>query len=213
MPRDDYKFLARLYDPLLASSNRGLIGVSMKMLDLTPGSRIVDLCCGTGEAVIAYAKAGYEAVGVDGSPSMLAVARPKIDTAATLIHGDAARTGFEAASFDAVTISMALHEMAPPDRDDVVVEIARILRPTGHLLAIDYDPDPVIGLKGRIGRAMTFAVERAVGGEHYAGYRHFMAHGGLPALLTRHGFHLHRRKRLTGGNLSAILFKPPGVAS
>lgn len=42
-----------------------------------PGARVLDAGCGTGRVAIELARRGYEVVGVDSDPSMLAVARDK----------------------------------------------------------------------------------------------------------------------------------------
>lgn len=42
---------------------------------------ILDVACGTGNSTIPFAKRGYRLAGVDGSPSMLAVARAKAEAA------------------------------------------------------------------------------------------------------------------------------------
>jgi SAM-dependent methyltransferase len=46
------------------------------------GRRVADLGTGTGDLVVALARAGYAVVGVDRSPAMLAIARAKVDAAA-----------------------------------------------------------------------------------------------------------------------------------
>ena len=46
-----------------------------------PVRRVADLGIGTGDLVVALARAGYAVVGVDRSPAMLAVARAKVAAA------------------------------------------------------------------------------------------------------------------------------------
>jgi SAM-dependent methyltransferase len=79
-----YHQLAHLYDW------SGALDFSEKILEravsaleaagIQPSARIVDLACGTGTLAIALAKRGYEVVGIDLSPEMLAQARCKRQT-------------------------------------------------------------------------------------------------------------------------------------
>lgn len=172
----------RIYDLLLLFLTRGREQQYRKdVLDLAgvaPGHRVLDIGCGTGtQAIATYGRSqpGGSVVGVDASGKMLAVARRKVGRAGLDIpfhHADAARLPFEDGRFDIVTITTAMH-MVPPDRRSLCLrEAARVLRPGGRLLVIDY--------AGEV-----------------AGRRHWTAkhgrHGlfdlhGLRKVLSQHGF-------------------------
>ncbi len=63
--------------------------VLRELLESGPNRRVLDLGCGTGEHVRALAELGFEAVGVDRSPSMLAQARAGGESAGvTFVEAD-----------------------------------------------------------------------------------------------------------------------------
>lgn len=70
---------------------------------IAPGSRVLDVGCGTGRHAVELAKRGYRVTGVDLSPGMLAEARKAADEAGVeieLVHSNAAEYRSEAV-FDA----------------------------------------------------------------------------------------------------------------
>src|SRR5436305_15300500 len=68
-----------------------------------PGSRVLDVCCGTGDLALADRRAGGRVTAVDFSPRMLERARSKSD-AVEWVLADALELPFPDAAFDAVTI-------------------------------------------------------------------------------------------------------------
>jgi SAM-dependent methyltransferase len=94
-----------------------------------PG-RLLDLACGTGVVTSAALSRGFDAVGLDFSPAMLAAARrrePGLDRR----EGDAEAPPFADASFDAVVSSFGGHHVERPRR--ALAEAHRMLRPGGRL--------------------------------------------------------------------------------
>jgi demethylmenaquinone methyltransferase/2-methoxy-6-polyprenyl-1,4-benzoquinol methylase len=100
-------------------------------LGLEPGSRVVDLACGTGDLCRTLRAAGHEPIGVDFSAGMLASAH----TDAPLVRADASRLPFPDASVDAVTCGFALRNFV--DLSTVLAECARVLRPRGGIALLD----------------------------------------------------------------------------
>ena len=101
---------------------------------LAPGSRVLDVACGTGIVARLAAErlgAGARVVGVDRTPPMLAVARavaPEIDWR----EGDAAELPVgEDETFDAVVCHQGLQFFA--DRLAAVREMRRVLAPGGRV--------------------------------------------------------------------------------
>jgi ubiquinone/menaquinone biosynthesis C-methylase UbiE/DNA-binding transcriptional ArsR family regulator len=107
-----------------------------------PFDRLLDLGTGTGRVLELFAPRIRRGVGVDLSHEMLTFARAKLDKAGyshcQVRHGDLYALPFEAASFDVVTIHQVLHYLDDPAR--AIGEAARMLRPGGRLLIVDFAP-------------------------------------------------------------------------
>ena len=108
-------------------------------------ARVLDLGCGPGGVMAAAARRWPAArvVGVDVAARMLAEARRGWPGAAppALVRADAAALPFAAGSFDAVTSHSFLYLV--PDRDAVLAEAGRVLRPGGRLLLVEPWAGPV----------------------------------------------------------------------
>src|ERR1700730_11214769 len=88
---------------------------TMKMMNVQPGAKALDVCCGTADWTIALAEAvgpSGEVTGLDFSQNMLKVGREKIEKLhldqVELIHGNAMELPFPNQSFDYVTIGFGL---------------------------------------------------------------------------------------------------------
>lgn len=107
-----------------------------------PFDRLLDLGTGTGRVLELLAPRVGRGVGIDLSHEMLSFARAKLEKAGhghcQVRHGDLYALPFEAASFDLVTIHQVLHYLDDPAR--AVAEAARMLRPAGKLLIVDFAP-------------------------------------------------------------------------
>lgn len=103
---------------------------------------LVDLGTGTGRVLEVLAPHVERGIGIDLSREMLAVARANLERAdlrhCMVRQGDITQVPLTAASADVVTIHQVLHYAADPAA--VVAEAARILRPGGVLLVVDFAP-------------------------------------------------------------------------
>ena len=111
----------------------------LTLADPRPGLSALDVCCGTGDVALAFAKAGAQVVGVDFSDSMLAIARQRSSALNVPVHwvpGDALRLPFDAGHFDVVTVSYGLRNLA--DFDAGLREMHRVAKPGGRLLVLDF---------------------------------------------------------------------------
>jgi SAM-dependent methyltransferase len=102
------------------------------LLETVPsrGVRVLDLACGSAPLFSRLGGPGY--LGVDASPGELAVAAER--GARPLVRADAARLPLPDASVDLVVCSMALQVLTPLPA--VLAELARVLRPSGRLVAL-----------------------------------------------------------------------------
>ena len=97
----------------------------------------LDLCCGRGEATRYLVQHCHHVTGLDASPKALQVAQQQVPQA-QYVEGWAQAMPFSAASFDWVHTSLALHELQPQIRTQVLNEIHRVLKPQGILALIDF---------------------------------------------------------------------------
>src|SRR5262245_51508514 len=110
---------------------------------LRPGTRVLDIGCGTGALLVELANAGADVIGVDtfeeagGIDCEIARARLREHCAeAALLRASATVLPFGDASFDiAVNIGMLEH-IPPQERPGVLREMFRVVRPGGHLFLI-----------------------------------------------------------------------------
>ena len=140
----------------------------------------LDLAAGTGLGSRALAPKVRAVVALDASPAMLEVGQAEAEreglTNIVFLRGDAAALPFLDGSFTVVVCRYALHHF--PDRDAVMAEIARVLRPYGRLgladLVVDEHAD----------RADAHnAIERLRDPSHVGA----LSASGLQALIVDHG--------------------------
>ncbi len=100
-----------------------------------PPARVLDFGCGTGDLANVLAERGYEVTAGDVSEAMLDQARAAFGARACWVPLDPTppRMPFEDGAFDAVVASSVLEYLA--DVDAVLGEWARVLRPSGILVA------------------------------------------------------------------------------
>lgn len=97
-----------------------------------PGRLTVDLGCGEGRVTRDLAALGHRVVGVDASPAMSHAATHHPESAGPAVVGDAAQLPLATGIADCVVAHMSLQDV--DDMEAAVREIARILRPGGHLV-------------------------------------------------------------------------------
>ena len=119
--------------------------------DIQAGWRVLDVATGSGNAAIAAARRGCEAVGVDYVPALLERGRIRAEAehlAVQFVEGDAEDLRFPDASFDAVLSIYGV--MFAPDHHRAAAELARVCRPGGLIALASWTPDGFIGETFRI---------------------------------------------------------------
>jgi ubiquinone/menaquinone biosynthesis C-methylase UbiE len=108
-------------------------------VDVTPGSRVLDVAAGSALLGRALANRAAEVVAVDITPEMLARGREAAErdgiTNVTFVEAAAEALPFEDGSFDLVVTRFSLHHITEPQR--VVNEMVRVARGRGRVLVID----------------------------------------------------------------------------
>ncbi|HTP15385.1 MAG TPA: demethylmenaquinone methyltransferase [Streptosporangiaceae bacterium] len=105
-----------------------------------PGAVVLDLAAGTGTSSRSFTGAGARAVACDFSLGMLAVGARRPAPGVSFVAGDALELPFRSESFDAVTISFGLRNVADADR--ALAEMLRVARPGGRLVVCEFSHLP-----------------------------------------------------------------------
>ncbi|HEX6506352.1 MAG TPA: class I SAM-dependent methyltransferase [Chloroflexota bacterium] len=106
-------------------------------------SRAADLGCGTGRTGAWLRGKGVTSIdGVDLTPEMLAVARPR-GNYRRLVEADVAATGLQAEAYDLVTASLVDEHLR--DLQPLYQEAWRLVQPGGFLVLIAYHPHFIMG--------------------------------------------------------------------
>jgi demethylmenaquinone methyltransferase / 2-methoxy-6-polyprenyl-1,4-benzoquinol methylase len=117
-----------------------------RLLDLAgllEGRRVLDLACGTGDIAFGAAARGAEVTGLDVTHRMIELAAGKAGPRSAagrrvrFLVGDMMALPFPDASFDVVTTGYGLRNV--PVIEGAVGEIARVLRPGGVFLSLDFN--------------------------------------------------------------------------
>jgi ubiquinone/menaquinone biosynthesis C-methylase UbiE len=139
---------AARYDLLAWLLTRGREGAFRERLislaDLQSGNSVLDIGCGTGTLAIAathHVGPTGTVYGIDASPQMIARATRKAAKAgasAVFQVAVAENLPFADARFDVVLSTLMLHHLPRNTRQQCAIEIRRVLRPGGRVLAVDF---------------------------------------------------------------------------
>ncbi|TPI14411.1 metalloregulator ArsR/SmtB family transcription factor [Mesorhizobium sp. B4-1-3] len=122
--------------------DRAVEAALIRLVGKRPFQSMLDLGTGTGRLLEIFAPLYRRGVGIDMSREMLTVARANLDKAgianAQVRQGDIFSPPVERNAFDLVTIHQVLHYLDDPAR--AIAEAARLLRPSGRLIVVDFAP-------------------------------------------------------------------------
>jgi len=122
------------YDVFAPQANEALIAAFVRLSGLPAGARVADLGCGSGVFTELLRQRGYQSIGLDISPKLIALGRVKYP-GLELIEGDAENLPFESASLDGVLLSGLVHHFPDPRR--LASEVGRVLKSDGRFVAFD----------------------------------------------------------------------------
>lgn len=124
---------------------------------IAPGDRVLDLACGTADLALAASRLGASVVGLDLAPRMIELARGKTGAACVrFLVGDMTSLPMPAAAIDVVLTGYGLRNV--PRLERALDEIARVLRPGGRFLSLDFERPP-----GRLLRTLYLSYLTVVG--------------------------------------------------
>lgn len=100
------------------------------------GTALLDFGCGSGRWVDFFASRGFRYSGVDISTEMLRIARAR-HPAATFARIENDRVPHPERSFDVVCSIAAIHHNPYERQEQIISELARVLRPGGHVVLFE----------------------------------------------------------------------------
>jgi ubiquinone/menaquinone biosynthesis C-methylase UbiE len=197
-----YPWLYSLITQLTALSVGGevrLRRLALKSIDLSSDRDVLDLCCGHGAVTKVLVQQFDRVTGLDASPKAIAGAQQAVPRA-KFVQAFAEAMPFADASFDLVHTSMALHEMQPDQRHQILTEVLRVLKPGGVFTLIDFH-QPFIPFfwPGLAVFLWLFETETAWD----------LIRSRLDEQLTQSGFVLKNRVYPVGGSLQVLQAQKP----
>ena len=100
-------------------------------------TKVLDLCCGSGQATQYLVKFSQDVTGLDISPVSLQRAQRNVPQA-KYVEALAEEIPFPDADFDLVHTSVAMHEMKLAVLQQILKEVYRVLKPGGIFALVDF---------------------------------------------------------------------------
>lgn len=170
MNEEYYKYIKKWFKrwaPVYDSVEIFISGVRNKVVNFAnakSSSKILDVATGTGRQAQAFARNGYDVVGVDLSEDMLRVAnKHNKNKRLEFKIADATNLPFENDWFDVSCIAFALHDMPLLIRTQVLKEMVRVTKPRGNILIVDY-----VLPQNRIRRFLTYYFVKLYESKYYS---------------------------------------------
>ena len=144
VPALGYAWLTPFYDAVVGTTTREKTfkNALIEQSKFKPDHQVLDLACGTGTLAISI-KQGHPSVtvtGLDGDPSILALAERKAQRAETeisLVHGLSTDLPYPSEYFDRVVSSLFFHHLDWANKTRTACEIYRVLKPGGECHIVD----------------------------------------------------------------------------
>lgn len=192
---------ARFYDPFVAFLGiRGVRKAAVEISGVRPGDRVLDVCTGTGDVALEFAKQCHDVTGIDLTAEMLARARKKDPQGSVrFLQMDATGLDFADREFDVSAISFGLHDMPPQVRELALREMARVTKDS--IVIVDYRPPT-----GRVPRALYIAAVSLWESKYFPEF----ARSDFRDLLSRCGIRLEAERSSYLGCLRVCRCRPRG---
>lgn len=191
-----YDSFARLA-ALSVGGERQFRQLALEGLTIAPETSVLDLCCGSGQTTQFLVERSHHVTGLDASPLSLKRARKNVPQA-DYVEAFAEAMPFPDNQFDVVHTSVALHEMAPQQLQQILKEVHRIVRPNGYFTLVDFHkPTNPLFVPGLALFLLLFETETAW----------TLISTNLAALLETIGFQLVKQTLHAGGSLQVIQAK------
>lgn len=185
--------------------DRGWRHATVEAVQPRPGQRLLDLAAGTGTSSMPFHRAGLEVTAADLSEGMLAEGRrrhPELD----FVQADATALPFDDESFDAVTMSFGLRNVA--DYPQALREMHRVTKPGGRVVICEFSTPTFAPFRpiysNYLMRAFPPLARRFSSNPESYEYlaesiRAWLNQDGLATAMTRAGWDGVQYRNLTGG--------------
>jgi len=213
-----FNSVARRYDLMNTLLSFGIHHLwkrtAVRMMELSPGDRVLDVCGGTGDlAIFAAGIVGRsgQVIIYDINRAMIEAGVDKVDASASgeriwFVQGDAEHVSFLDGYFDAAMVGFGIRNVTHMDQG--FKEMCRVLKPGGKMMCLEFSK-PTSPLFRWLYDIYSFQVMPAIG-EIIAGsskaYMHltesirtFAMPEELTALLKQVGFSTVTERKLTNG--------------
>nr|WP_211176251.1 class I SAM-dependent methyltransferase [Brasilonema sp. UFV-L1] len=171
--------------------------LALQGLTIHSDTKILDLCCGSGQATQFLVKLSQNVTGLDASPLSLKRARQNVPQA-EYVEAFAEDMPFADNHFDIVHTSVALHEMEQKQLQQIVKQVYRVLKPGGVFTLVDFhNPTNFLFVPGLLVFLLLF--------ETHTAWQ--LLKTDLAGLLTEIGFEVSEPKLYAGGSLQVIQAK------
>ncbi|SDH10615.1 class I SAM-dependent methyltransferase [Nitrosomonas sp. Nm132] len=145
IPAFHFHWMTRWYDPMMQFlfHEEALKTALITQGYIQSGQTVLDVGCGTGTLTLLIRQTQPEAAvyGLDVDPQVLDIARKKVEQAGEIIilrQGSATCLPYPDESFDRVFASLLLHHLTKQDKQRMLKEAFRVLKPGGELHVADF---------------------------------------------------------------------------
>ncbi|MEC4818052.1 MAG: methyltransferase domain-containing protein [Scytonema sp. PMC 1069.18] len=191
-----YDSISRLA-ALSVGGERRFRQLALQGLTLNSDTKILDLCCGSGQATRFLTEFSQNVTGLDASPLSLRRAKQNVPQA-HYVEAFAEDMPFGDNEFDVVHTSVALHEMKPQQLQQIIRQVYRVLKPGGVFTFVDlHKPTNPLFLPPVWVFLLLFETETAWK----------LIKTDLSELLTEIGFQVGESRLYAGGSLQVIQAK------
>lgn len=181
---------------------------AIKLLNVHPKSKILDICCGSGDTskLIKIMHKKTNVYAVDFSENMLNIARKKCRYV-EFLNCDVTKLPFEKCYFDTITETFGLRNI---ENINVAIEqIFKILKPNGEFLHLDFEENCLaskifnifVSLVCKIFKKRSFAYKYLINSK-----KEFYNSEELVVLFEKYGFRLKKKKYFLFGAICALVF-------
>ena len=131
-----------------------LLPIGERLVDaagIEPGTRVLDVASGTGNAALPAARKGADVTASDLTPALLEAGRARAKAEGLelqWVEADAENLPFENESYDVVMSAIGV--MFAPHHQESADELVRVTRPGGKIALLSWTPDGMLGALFRL---------------------------------------------------------------